>query len=162
MPVRVRLWAPYFKKVMLEFQYFILHNKLCLNLFLIFFIIYLIVELNHLKYYKYIISIVEAVDKTNREKSIFLDIRNNNLYNKGHIIKAININLKKIKKFTNNSMKILNKYKNYSIIIYCNKGHHSIQAYKILKHHGFNKLFILHGGFKKWKNDRILPISYSN
>ncbi|TNF66334.1 MAG: rhodanese-like domain-containing protein [Gammaproteobacteria bacterium] len=122
-------------------------------LFAVLILIYVIFELMQLKSKAFGISPQQAVYMLNRQKAIFLDIRDGKKYQAGHIVDAISTTVTNLKEST----KFLQKYKTRPIIVYCDHGNTAKQAIVILKSAGFEKVYNLQGGLKAWKDEK-LPI----
>lgn len=89
-------------------------------------------EWNMLRQTAPIISIREALHRLNTDsRTVFIDIRDYNDYNSGHISKAVNIPLWK---FERGSPMLNNTYR---YIIYCEHGGTSMQIATKLIHEGF-------------------------
>lgn len=130
---------------------FISGNLLLCIVFVLAILIYLAYEIRQAKFGRLQLSVQEAINLANREKGIFLDIRNRNLYNESHIIGAVNSSSTEIKLST----KALDKYKNNPIIIYCTTDAESASACDLLKKNGFDKIYTLKGGFKQWLQNKL-------
>ncbi len=138
---------------MSNLSHFISQNILLCLVFIFAILVYIVFELRQTKYQRFSLSAQDAINLNNREKGIFLDIRDGKDYNQGHIIGAINSAIANLK----SSTKFLNKYKSLPIVIYCDTGTRSTVVYKMLKKDGFDKVYVLKGGFKQWLNNN-LPI----
>lgn len=78
-----------------------------------------------------------------------IDVRTPSEFNKGHITNATNIDF-----FDKNFKQKLSKLNNQkAIYIYCASGNRSGKTTRILKELGFNKIYDLDGGIKKWKKE---------
>jgi rhodanese-related sulfurtransferase len=97
---------------------------------------------------------VEAIQLSNREDAVFLDIRDEGEYHAGHIPDAIHIPLKQLAERT----KELKKHKERPVIAYCRSGSRSTQVGRILKKHGVENVYNLGGGIMAWQNAN-LPVS---
>lgn len=132
---------------------FISANLLLCTVFVLAVLVYLIFEIRQARSGRFQLSTQAAISLTNREKGIFLDIRDGKQYNESHIVGAINSPFANLK----SSTKFLNKYKNAPIVVYCITGSQSANACDLLKKDGYDKAYTLKGGFKQWLNDK-LPI----
>lgn len=92
------------------------------------------------------ISISEARDCLTDKKAIFLDIRDPNSYERGHIQGAIHISDANIEPFLKNADK------NTTTIVYCYHGISSIGAAGFFQEQGFADVFSLGGGFEAWRS----------
>ncbi|WP_119329581.1 rhodanese-like domain-containing protein [Cysteiniphilum halobium] len=136
---------------MSNLSHFISQNLMLCIIFVVAILVYLGYEIRQAKSGRFQLSIQNAINLTNRDKGIFLDIRDNKLFNESHIVGAINSSVTELKENT----KILNKYKNNPIIIYCETGSQSAGVCDLLKKAGFDKLYTLKGGFKQWLQDKL-------
>lgn len=84
----------------------------------------------------------KAMDIINNEGAIIVDVRENDEYNEGHILNAINIPLGKISE--------INYDKETNIIVYCATGVRSGEAAKKLEEMGYTKIYNLDGGLLNW------------
>lgn len=75
---------------------------------------------------------------------IILDVRNKREYSEGHINRAINIELSKIKK----QIDRLKLNKNEDILVYCQSGIRSKKAVLILEELGYKNVYNLKGGLE--------------
>ena len=114
-------------------------------------VVYIVFEFMQVKRRKNGVSAQEAVRLLNREKAIFLDVRDGKAYNEGHIVDAISTNIESLKEST----KFLQKYKERPVIVYCDLGNRSKIALDLLKQAGFQKAFNLQGGLKAWKDEKL-------
>lgn len=90
----------------------------------------------------------QATLLSNRSNAVFLDIRDKEDFQAGHIPDAVNIPLKHLKE----RVAELEKYKDRPVIAYCRSGNKSAAAGAILKKHGFENLYNLSGGVVAWQN----------
>jgi rhodanese-related sulfurtransferase len=96
----------------------------------------------------------EAIQISNRQQGIFLDIRDEADYQAGHIPEAVHIPLKQLAERVGD----LDKHKNCPVIAYCRSGSRAGGAGSILKKHGFENVYNLGGGIMAWQNAN-LPVS---
>lgn len=89
----------------------------------------------------------DATRLMNSERATVIDLREKNLYDKGHITDAIHLAQATI---TNNLAKI-NKFKDKPIILVDTTGHQSTVTRHKLSKEGFKQLFVLSGGVNAWK-----------
>nr|AOM64637.1 molybdopterin biosynthesis protein [Riquetophycus sp.] len=93
----------------------------------------------------------KTIKKQQKNKIIFIDVRQKKEFEEKHIINAINIPLKEIK--YKRSIKLLqNKYKHKMLIIYCSYNSRSIIASNILEQHNITH-YRLENGFDEWINN---------
>ncbi|WP_440651852.1 rhodanese-like domain-containing protein [Cysteiniphilum sp. 19S12-1] len=136
---------------MSNLSHFISQNLILCIIFVLAILIYLGYEIRQAKSSRFQLSIQDAINITNRDKGVFLDIRDSKLFNESHIVGAINSSVDELKENT----KTLNKYKNNPIVVYCATGAQSASACDLLKKAGFDKLYTLKGGFKQWLQDKL-------
>lgn len=136
---------------MSNLSHFISQNLILCIIFALAILIYLGYEIHQAKSGRFQLSIQDAINLTNRDKGIFLDIRDSKTFNERHIVGAINSSMAELKENT----KILNKYKNNPIVVYCATGSQSASVCDLLKKTGFDKLYTLKGGFKQWLQDKL-------
>ena len=88
----------------------------------------------------------QAVNLINRENAVVVDVREENSFQTGHLIDAINI----VSTDFEENINKLNKHKTKPIILVCKMGTISIKTGVTLKKHGFAKLYFLNGGVAAW------------
>ncbi len=96
----------------------------------------------------------QATELINREDGVVLDVRSMADFNKGHIIRAINIPISGLQ----NQLGQLEKYKKKPIIVACRSGAQSSLACKQLQRNGFERVYNLKGGILGWQS-KNLPMS---
>jgi len=96
----------------------------------------------------------EVTRLINHEDAKVLDIRSAEEFEKGHIINAINFDVKTLTE----REKELEKYKDKTVVICCGQGQESIRIARSLKMKGFEKLYSLKGGISAWQN-ASLPLT---
>jgi thiosulfate/3-mercaptopyruvate sulfurtransferase len=119
--------------------------------FVLLLVVYLAFEIAQKKNSAKSVTTQEAITLSNREKGIFLDVRDGKEYNNGHIVGALNTSISSLKEST----KFINKHKQTPVIIYAELGQHANSAYAILTTAGFEKVSILRGGLSQWKVDGL-------
>jgi rhodanese-related sulfurtransferase len=87
-------------------------------------------------------------NKENRS-FIIIDVRTPAEYSAGYIQGAENIDIKA----ENFSEKIDSLNKNNTYLVYCQRGGRSAKALDIMLSKGFNSVYNMLGGFKKWKEE---------
>ena len=97
---------------------------------------------------------VEATQLNNHEDAVFLDIRDDADYRKGHIPGTIHIPLTQLSERVSE----LEKYRARPVIACCRSGNRSTSAGSILTKHGFEKVYNLDGGINAWQSAN-LPVS---
>ncbi|HLV48884.1 MAG TPA: rhodanese-like domain-containing protein [Aliidiomarina sp.] len=80
---------------------------------------------------------------------VFVDIRGEEEYNKGHIHGARHITLEQIR---DGNVKVLEKYKDAPMITICNYGNTARTAAALLEKAGFSEVSVLQGGMQAWKS----------
>ena len=96
----------------------------------------------------------QATELINREDGVVVDVRSMADFNKGHIIRAINIPMSGLQ----NQLGQLEKYKRKPIIVTCRSGAQSSLACKQLQRNGFERVYNLKGGILAWQS-KNLPMS---
>ncbi|MCC5813055.1 MAG: rhodanese-like domain-containing protein [Ectothiorhodospiraceae bacterium] len=100
-----------------------------------------------------VVSGVKPVDASqatrlyNKEDALFLDVRAENDFGKGHIPGAINITPGNLDK----KNKRLERNKQKPVIVYCQNGMSSGKAGKQLRNLGFEQVYQLKGGIASWE-----------
>lgn len=99
----------------------------------------------------------DAIALVNREDGVFLDIRNADLFSKGHIINAVQMSLSDIKAGKVNRIE---KRRDKPIILVGGDKFDGdcFNGARALKKLGFSKVYILDGGIAEWANAN-LPLS---
>ncbi|AJC48350.1 rhodanese-like domain-containing protein [Allofrancisella guangzhouensis] len=123
--------------------YFVSQNLFFCVSFILVLAIYIVFELTQSKKSQYNLSAVEAVATVNRNKGIYLDIRDYEQYSKAHIIGAQNININDLA----DKHKKLAKSKTKPIVIY---GDQAEKAMQLLRKEGFEQVYVLKDGLKAW------------
>lgn len=98
----------------------------------------------------------QAVHLINREHALVVDIRSPELFQQGHIVKALNVSAEEL---TNH--KKLARYQDKPILVYCEKGVSCLKAVKSLEKAGYKKLYTLQRGLQEWKSNN-LPLEKGN
>lgn len=93
----------------------------------------------------------EATRLINQESGVILDIRDKKVFDKGHIVNAINIPLAKLEE----RMVELEKNKNNPLIVVCQMGHQSGEAVKKLEVKGYLKVSRMTGGMTEWQTQGL-------
>ncbi len=97
---------------------------------------------------------VKAIQLNNREDAVFLDIRDDGEYRKGHIPNTLHIPLKELTERVSE----LEKYRGRPIIACCRSGNRSAAAGSILAKQGFESVYNLDGGINAWQSAN-LPVN---
>ncbi|KTD24526.1 MULTISPECIES: rhodanese-like domain-containing protein [Legionella] len=95
------------------------------------------------------ISPQTAVNLINHENAVIVDLRDAELFRKGHIIDAVRATPDD---FTQQRM---DKYKTKPIILVCSRGLQSAQLATKLQTQGFSKLMVLAGGIAGWQTAEL-------
>lgn len=77
-------------------------------------------------------------------KAQLIDVREEQEFNNGHILGARNIPVSQMR------MRFSEIRKDKPVYLYCEGSVRSSRAAQFLKRKGYNQLFTLNGGFKKW------------
>ncbi|MEM6998351.1 MAG: rhodanese-like domain-containing protein [Pseudomonadota bacterium] len=96
----------------------------------------------------------EVTRLINREDAQVIDIRTQKEFETGHIIDAINIDVKDLA----TQLDKLKKYKDKGIIFCCTSGTISVKEVRKLMVDGFEKVYCLRGGIMAWQN-ASLPLT---
>ena len=96
----------------------------------------------------------EAVLKVNRG-GVFVDIRSDEDFAKGHIQGSKQISAEKIR---SGDVKSLEKFKDAPIVTVCNYGNTARGAATALVKAGFTQVYVLQGGLQAWQG-ASLPVS---
>ncbi|MFZ9035441.1 MAG: rhodanese-like domain-containing protein [Francisellaceae bacterium] len=142
---------------MADLAHFVSQNLLLCLAFIAALLIYIIFEWRQMTTNQFSISAANAITLTNREKGVFIDIRDGKAYQQSHLIGAIHAPLENIRQ----GIKSLNKHKSQPLIVYCDQGVTAKNAYLLLKKAGFEKVYVLKGGLKQWLKDS-LPVEKSS
>jgi rhodanese-related sulfurtransferase len=97
------------------------------------------------------IGIHEVTRLINHEDGMVLDIRDKKVFDKGHIVNAINIPLLKL----DERITELDKYKQKPVIVVCQMGHQSGDAVRKLETKGHPNVFRLSGGITEWQSQGL-------
>lgn len=134
-----------------DINQFIMSHPLLVGSFVFVLILFIFSELRRGNLGYKNISSMQAVQVSNHEEAIFLDVREPGEYNTGHLVDSVHIPLGSLMDKLNQ----LEKYKEKSLIIYCRSGNRSAQACEILKKQGFTQLYNLQGGIIAWQADNM-------
>jgi len=99
------------------------------------------------------VSTARAVELINREDALVLDVRDPGEYGAGHILGAKNLALARIEEGGGE----LAKRKERPVIVYCDRGQRSRGAIAVLGKQGFERVYVLRGGFAAWR-EAGLPV----
>jgi len=93
------------------------------------------------------VSAQEATLMMNRMDAVVLDVREQQEYQKGHIIHARNAPLSRLETQTGELQKLRTK----PVIVACENGSQSGRAASMLRKQGFEKVHTLAGGLAAWR-----------
>ena len=93
------------------------------------------------------LSPYQATQLMNEGKTLFVDVRDDAEFKKGHVLDATNIPLSAL----DNRLHELEKYKDSDVIVYCESGMRAQKAGAKLKKSGFGKLHTIAGGLGAWE-----------
>ncbi len=88
-----------------------------------------------------------ATQMLNAGDAVFVDVRDDAEYKKGHVIEARNVPVSGVDKHLHE----LEKIKDKDIVVYCDTGMRSQKVARILKKKGFEKTHNLAGGVVAWE-----------
>ncbi len=97
----------------------------------------------------------ETTRLINQENGVVLDIRDKKVFDKGHIVNAINIPLAKL----DERMVELEKNKNKPLIVVCQMGHQSGEAVKKLEAKGYSQVSRMTGGMTEWQTQGLPSVA---
>ncbi len=97
------------------------------------------------------VGIHETTRLINQEDGVILDIRDKKLFDKGHIVNAVNIPLVKL----DERITELEKNKNNPLIVVCQMGHQSGEAVKKLEAKGYSQVSRMTGGITEWQTQGL-------
>lgn len=93
------------------------------------------------------LSPYQATQLLNGGETLFVDVRDDAEFKKGHVLDATNIPLSAL----DNRLHELEKYKQGDVILYCDSGMRAQKAGAKLKKGGFSKLHTIAGGLGAWE-----------
>lgn len=93
------------------------------------------------------VSPYQATQMMNAGEAVFVDVRDDAEFKKGHVLDATNIPLSTL----DNRLHELEKHKGEDVIIYCDSGMRAQKAGAKLKKSGFSKLHTIAGGLGAWE-----------
>lgn len=91
------------------------------------------------------ISVVKAMEAWKNKEALFIDVRNLDKYQQGHIPGALSIPLAELK----NRLKEIPK--NRTVVFICYSGQGSSQANLILQSFGYTNTYSVKGGMSEWR-----------
>lgn len=93
------------------------------------------------------LSPYQATQMMNDGKTIFVDVRDDTEFKKGHVLDATNIPLGSL----DNRLHELDKFKDQEMIVYCDSGMRAQRAGAKLRKGGFSNLHTITGGLAAWE-----------
>ena len=90
----------------------------------------------------------QAINLANAESGVFVDLRDNAEFSRGHVVDALNIPVGKLE----NRLAELESYRDKPVILVCKMGQHSGGVGKKLNEKGFNRVYRMSGGMMEWSN----------
>lgn len=100
------------------------------------------------------LTVQQAINLTNRDGGIFLDVRDAKEYKRAHISEAINIPSASLA----GRLGELEKYRDKPVIVVCRMGTSASAAVKQLRANGFTQAQRMAGGMMSWDEQR-LPVT---
>jgi len=97
------------------------------------------------------VSILQATQMFNQGKTLFLDVREEAEFAKGHVREARNVPLKQL----SDKLGELAKFKAKNVVVMCATGVQSSKAASQLKAAGFETVLILEGGVTAWQAQNL-------
>lgn len=112
------------------------------------------VEIQRFKNSGSAVSALEATRLQNNEDAVFVDVREEKEFKRGHVPSSRHLPVGQMQKRLNE----LEKYRERPIIAVCETGMRSQRACAILRKSGFNRVYNLTGGLGAWQKAQ-LPLS---
>lgn len=122
---------------------FVQQNIMFCISFVLILAIYIVFELTQAKKSKTGLSLSDAVLAVNKNKGLYLDVRDEETYKKAHIIGARNISFDEL----GTKHQKLVKNKSNPIVVY---GDNAEKAMLLLRREGFEQVYTLKGGLSAW------------
>ena len=94
------------------------------------------------------VSILQATQLFNQGKTLFLDVREETEFAKGHVREAKNVPLKQL----GDKLGELARFKARTVVVMCATGVQSSKAASQLKGAGFETVHIMEGGVAAWQS----------
>ena len=98
------------------------------------------------------VSAKQASTMQSKNKTIIVDVREDDEWNQGHIPGAIHIPLGQL----STRLSELEPYKNSPIITQCRSGKRSAQAQLALTSAGFSSVYSMDGGIQAWSKEGLV------
>jgi len=109
------------------------------------------VELQRLRNAGSNISALEATRLQNSEEAVFVDVRDDKEYKRGHLPNSRHLPLSQLDKRSHE----LEKYRQRPLILICETGARSQRAGAQLRKKGFEKIYNLSGGVSAWEKAQL-------
>jgi len=93
------------------------------------------------------VSPYTATQMLNSGETVFVDVRDDSEFKKGHVIDSRHIPVNAL----DNRLHELEKVKSKEIVVYCDTGMRSQRAAQKLKKNGFEKTYTMNGGVAAWE-----------
>ena len=100
---------------------------------------------------RHVVSPQDAVLLMNRQNAKVFDIRDNNLYQAGHIKGAVSVRFNDVMKNPEGLLKNIKE----SILLVCQSGQQSAIVANQLRRHGFTDVHVLDGGMRAWQSTHM-------
>ena len=97
------------------------------------------------------ITIQDAVQKINRENAVVLDVRTKDVFDRGHVVGALNFPEKEL----DNELKNLGKFRDKKILVFCEMGGVSSRVVRKLQKQGFVDVSPVKGGLSSWRQENL-------
>jgi len=97
------------------------------------------------------VSPYQATQLLNGGEAMFVDVRDDAEFKKGHVLEATNIPLSAL----DQRLHELEKYKDKDVVLYCDSGMRSQKAGAKLKKSGFSKMHTMAGGLIAWEKSSL-------
>ena len=94
-------------------------------------------------------SVYTVTQNMNKQRHVFIDIRDEEEFNKSHVRNAIHIPAAEL----NERLPRIERYKNEAVVVMCGNGKHSHRMTARLKKAGFRNVCSIEGGMKAWIDD---------
>ena len=99
------------------------------------------------------VGTLDATRLMNNEHAVLLDVREQKETSAGRVPNSVHIPLSELKSRVGE----LSKFTSRPVIVYCERGQRARGAAGILGRSGFEKVFLLRGGYKAWR-EAGLPV----
>jgi rhodanese-related sulfurtransferase len=94
---------------------------------------------------------LQATQMVNHEGAVFVDVREDQEYQQGHIVNAVHVPLSRLQ----DRITSLDRYKTKPVIVVCQTGHRSARGFGLMRKHGFEAVYNLRGGIQAWKGANL-------